>query len=126
MARMQILKPSKGGKALAGNKQEDGSALVWAANMAHKYENTGVELLRIVKGAGAGKMKMKTNAPDQYDLELPDREVTIPANSDEIYEPFSPEAHNERDGADKGFTSIEFDNIAGLNVTVIRPGAKVR
>ena len=47
-------------------------------------------------------MKMKTNAPDQFDLELPDREVTIPANSDEIYEPFSPEAHNEREGNRQG------------------------
>ena len=117
MARMQILQLSAGGTTLAPNKEEDGSALVWVADAAHKFQNTGVEILRIKKGAGAGVITMTTNAPDQYGLVLPDRTLNIAANSDEFYLPFSPEAHNERDGADKGYTSIEFDNIGGLEVT---------
>ena len=125
MARMQILSPSGGGTTLAANREEDGSALAWVANMAHEFQNTGAEMLRIVKGAGQATLTMATNAPDQYGLELPDREITIAANSDDIYVPFSPEAHNERDGADKGYTSIEFSQITGLEVTVIRHGSKV-
>ena len=71
-------------------------------------------------------MTIEVNAPDQYGVELPDREVAIAANSEKLYGPYSPEGHNERSGTDEGFTSIEFSNVTGVEVTVIRPGEKVR
>ncbi len=124
MAKMHVVTPASAGTDLADhdNLQEDGAtALVWVANQAHKYRNTGRELLRIVKGAGAATMTVTTLAPDQFGLELPDRTIAIAANSDEVYAPLSRGAHNERSGDDKGYASIQFDNIAGLKVTVIRP-----
>ena len=126
MARMEILTPTRDGKDLRANREDDGTALAWVANQVHKYQNTGIEMLRIVKGAGQATLTMATNAPDQYGLELPDRELTIAANSDEVYLPFSPEAHNERDGTDKDYTNLEFSNITGLEVTVIRPGNRIK
>ena len=126
MARIKVQTPATAGTTLAANKQEDDSALVWVANTRHKYRNTGKEILRIVKGAGAATMKAKTHAPNQYGLPLPDRTIAIPANSDRFYRPLSPGAHNERAGADEGYTGIEFDNIAGLKVDIIAVGEEVR
>ena len=102
MARMEILRPSGEGEELQANREDDGTALVWAANTVNKFQNTGNEMLRIVKGSGQATLTMETRAPDRYGLELPDREITIAANSDDVYLPFSPEAHNERDGDGQG------------------------
>jgi len=124
MARMHVVTPAGGGTDLTDhdNLLEDGSAaLVWVADAAHKYKNTGMEKLRIVKGAGAATMTITTHAPDQYGLALPDRTIAIDASSDKVYAPLSRGAHNERSGADKGYTSIAFSNVDGLKVTVIGP-----
>ncbi|MDE2901789.1 MAG: hypothetical protein OXP73_02040 [Chloroflexota bacterium] len=124
MARMHVVTPAGAGTVLTDhdNLQEDGStAVVWVANAAHKYKNTGTELLRIVKGSRGATMTITTHAPDQYGLALPDRTIAINANSDKVYAPLSRGAHNERSGDDKGYTSIAFSNIDGLKVTVIRP-----
>jgi len=124
MARMHVVTPAGAGTDLTDhdNLQEDGTtALVWVNNTAHKYKNTGRELLRIVKGTGGATMTVTTHAPDQFGLALPDRTIAIAASSDEVYAPLSRGAHNERSGADEGYTSIAFSNVNGLMVTVIRP-----
>ncbi len=129
MAKMHVVTPAGAGTDLADhdNLQEDGStALVWVADTPHKYRNTGVEMLRIEKGAGAATMTVTTHAPDQYGLPLPDRTIAIAANSDEWYAPLSQGAHNERSGADERYTSIKFSNIAGLKVTIVKPPESVR
>ena len=127
MARMEIQTPSADGTTERNNRTEAGSALVWANNGEHKYRNTGVEYLRITKGAAAATMTIQTHAPDVYGLALPDKEVAIAANSTKMYGPFSPEAHNERPGAtDAGYTGIAFDTIVGLEVTVVKPGEQMR
>ena len=126
MAKMELLTPSQAGTTDRSNRTEAGGTVAWAADSAHKYENTGIEFLRVEKGAGAAIMTLTTYAPDQYGLELPDRSVTIGANSTEYYGPYSPEAHNERSGNDKDYTSIAFSEVTGVKVTVIQPGERRR
>ena len=125
MARMLVQVPSIAGTTLLINKEEDGTDLAWVAAQAHKYLNNGIEILRIVKGVGASVLTVTSRAPNQYGLVLADRTINIPSGSDELYPAFSPEAHNERSGADKGYTSLAFSTVVGLVVYVIRPGDRV-
>jgi len=123
MAKIQVIKVASGSADFQSNRQEDGStALVWVANAAHKYENKGTELLRIRKGSGAATLTIQTNAKGRFGLPLPDRTLTIEANSNKVYPPFSPGAHNERrDQDDEGYTSLKFSDINRLFVTIMRP-----
>ena len=124
MARIKIQSPTDDGLVVEPNDQPDGTALVWVANAVHKYNNTGVEFLRIAKGAGDAMMKLHEQVPasETYGLDLNDKEITISANTTKIYGPYSPGAFNERPGAtDAAHTGISFSQITGLMVSVIRP-----
>jgi hypothetical protein len=120
MARIEILQSSEDGITERTNRTETGGVLAWVQDDAHKYNNTGKEILRITKGAGAATMTMTTEVPDKFGLQLPDREVAIAANSTKHYAGYPRAAHNERSGADEHYTSIAFSNVTGLEVAVVR------
>ena len=83
----------------------------------HEYPNTGREMLRIEKGVGAATMTIASNADDPFDgTALEDVEIAIGASSDELYGPFSADKHNDADG----LTAIQFTDVVGLMVSVIR------
>ncbi len=120
MARLEVQKPSVDGTTLRTNRDEAGAAHVPAANTADKYPNSGKEFLQIKKGVGAAVMTLASQARDPYGTARAPKTVAIAAATTKIYGPFDAGEHNERSGADKDYTSIAFDDVVGLEVTVIR------
>lgn len=118
MATMEVQRPTRSGTALRANQLAAGTALTWAADTDNEYPNTGREMLRIQKGTGVATMTIASHASDPFDgTDLDDVEIAIGANSDEIYGPYSDDKHNDADG----LTAIQFTDVSGLMVTVIRP-----
>ena len=120
MGRLQVLKPDVDGTTLADNVAEDGTAVTWTANTDEKYPNSGGEWLLITKGAGAAVMNLASRARDPYGDLRDAKEVAIDASTTKLYGPYDAGEHNERSGADRGYTSIAFDDVVGLEVTVLR------
>ena len=121
MARLEVQKPSVDGTTLRTNFDEAGVAHTPVADTADKYPNSGKEFLQITKGVGAAVMTLASQARDPYGdgaggedwwpSQPPRRRSTDRS---------TPGEHNERSGADKDYTSIAFDDVVGLEVTVIR------
>ena len=120
MARLEVQKPSVDGTTLRNNRDEAGAAHTPVADTADKYPNSGNEWLQITKGAGDAVMTLASQAYDPYGDQRAAKPVDIAENTTELYGPFDPGEHNERSGADKDYTSIAFDDVVGLEVTVIR------
>ena len=117
MATMEVLKPSRAGRTLRANRDSAGTALTWTADTDHDYPNTGREMLRIEKGTGAATMTIASNANDPFDgTPLDDVEIAIAASSDELYGPYNSDKHND----DNGLTAIQFDDVTGVMVSVVR------
>ena len=120
MARLEVQKPSVDGTTERSNFDEAGAAHAPVADTADKYPNSGKEFLRITKGTGAAVMTLASQAHDPYGDARAAKTVDIDASSTKYYGPYDPGEHNERSGADKDYTSIAFDDVVGLEVTVIR------
>ena len=120
MARLEVQKPSVDGTTLRNNRDEAGVAHAPVAATADKYPNSGKEFLQITKGTGAAVMTLASQAHDPYGDVRDPKTVDIDASSTKLYGPFDAGEHNERSGDDKDYTSIAFDDVVGLEVTVLR------
>ena len=119
MGRLQVLKPDVDGTGLTTNIAEDGTAAVWDDDVDNKYPNSGKEWL-LVKAVGATTMKLPSQARDPYGDLREAKEVAIVANTTELYGPYDAGEHNEREGADRGYTAVQFGDTTSIEVTVVR------
>lgn len=122
MARMQVVRPSVTGTAQAANKTETDTALTWVAGTAHKFLNDDKVVLSVKTGAGASQVMTVVSQQQVGGLSVEDREIDLTASTTELFGPFQPSIHNELSGTDKGYTSVKFNTVTGLEVTVIGLG----
>ena len=103
--------------------EEDGTTvLTWFTDVSNKFANNGRVMLMVKTGAVSGtpvidkKMTVISRAK-RLGLDLEDRVIELTANKTQVFGPFPSAAHNELRGDDKGYTTVEFNDDTGLEVT---------